>query len=822
MSRSRACTAAAVVATATMLAPGGAGARLLEVRDDLGAPLPGLEVCFWFKTVPRCRDAAAGEPIPWPRGATALRVEGPGHGPVWVEAEDLPDAGPVIVPRKAELVVEGLPAGAALELYSIADPVFRVPLEVVRPPAGETPVLVPSGPMVLAVLSEQHAPDLHRLDAPPGGGAAIRFTARAGWSAVIRVTSAVRRRPLPGAEVRLIATSPTAPAANGELAASRRTDADGLVLLSGLEVPMATAEAVHPAHAPQTVRGLIAPAGGLHLQEVALRPGGALETRILWHGEPGANLRCRLFEYPVDPFQSVAPTRVARRGRTDEEGRWRAGRLPEGLYLLRVTAPGGAAHVDVPLRVTDRRVTERELDLRPRAIVGDVLRDGSPAVGFRVQVRTVWPATGPRGEPSHVVSPTIQGEAVTGADGGYRLTVLTEGPFDVELSAPDGTTIGTRHGQVATEGAEVSFSLAARSLRGRTRVERGGSIDADVSITWRGSRSPLRLQRGRAGPDGSFRFPVLAEVSGTARVVATKDGYLPAEAEVDFDPPDGAPEVELVLAPLRMLRGRVESGRGEPVAGAWVMSCPDRPEYQHWCFGEATTGPDGAFEVPWDVRLIPMMRRPESIRLWVSGPGCPLIDRPVDVSGGDGTGTRRARASSARPCSPRNGPPTSPPAPTRASDAGERSAPLLDGRAPSAHDRLPHPLGGVGAGAAGFGADAAVLHRLGVAVALLGAGPAGDGAGLELGAQGRRVLHPRPGHEAPRERADLCAVQVQADAAPQRGRVVLLQAGVGAGGAHRGARGGGLDEGVGLLARVARGVRVGGEDLVHAVHGAPS
>lgn len=626
-----------MVFTGAMLAPTGAGARLLEVRDDLDAPVPGLEACFWFGTVPRCREAASEEPIPWPRGATALRVEGPGHGPLWIEADDLPPSGPLIVPRKAELTVEGLPAGAALELYSIADPVFRVPLDVVRPEAAAAPVPVPSGPMVLAVLAEGHAPDLHRLDAPPGGGTTVRYTPRAGWSAVVRVSSAVRRRPLPGTEVRLIETSPTAPAANGEVVASRRTDADGLVLLSGLEVPMASAEAAHPAHAPQTVRGLIAPVGSLHLQEVALWPGGALEARVLWHGEPAAGLRCRLFEYPVDPLRRVAPARVARRGRTDDQGRWRVGRLPDGLYLLRVTAPGGAAHVDLPLRVADRRVTEKELDLRPRPIAGEVLRDGAPAEGFRVQVRTVWPATGPRGEPSHAVSPTTQGEAVTGADGSYRLTVLTEGPFDVELSAPDGTTVATRRGQVAAEGAEASFSLAGRSVRGRTRSERGGWLDADVALAWDDSGSPVRVQKGRAGPDGRFEFPVLAEVLGTGRVVATREGYAPAEADVDLRAPEGPPEVELALVPLRRLRGRVTSGRGEPVAGAWVMSCPDEQELLYRCFGEATTGPDGAFEAPWDVRPRPGRPYPESIRLWVSGPGCPLIDVPVDVSGGDGT-----------------------------------------------------------------------------------------------------------------------------------------------------------------------------------------
>ena len=43
---------------------------------------------------------------------------------------------------------------------------------------------------------------------------------------------------------------------------SGRADADGLVLVSGLEIPMASVEAEHPEQAPQRIRGLVAPTGG--------------------------------------------------------------------------------------------------------------------------------------------------------------------------------------------------------------------------------------------------------------------------------------------------------------------------------------------------------------------------------------------------------------------------------------------------------------------------------------------------------------------------------------------------------------------------------
>lgn len=94
------------------------------------------------------------------------------------------------MPRKAALTVDDLPAGGALAVYRADDRSFDVPLDRLRVIEPGRPLLVPSGATVLAITDlaadPAGAPDLHRLDLPPGGSGRVRYTARAGWSAVVR------------------------------------------------------------------------------------------------------------------------------------------------------------------------------------------------------------------------------------------------------------------------------------------------------------------------------------------------------------------------------------------------------------------------------------------------------------------------------------------------------------------------------------------------------------------------------------------------------------------------------------------------------------
>src|SRR5690606_5892854 len=74
---------------------------------------------------------------------------------------------------------------------------------------------------------------------------------------------------------------------------------------------------------------------------------------------------------------------------------------------------------------------------------------------------------------------------------------------------------------------------------------------------------------------------------------------------------------------------------------------------------------------------------------------------------------------------------------------------------------------------AGRRAYAAVLHVPSVHLALVGAGGAGLDAGTQLSHQHPAVAFGEAGGQRTGRRADVCAVEVEADAAPQVGDVGL-------------------------------------------------
>ena len=95
----------------------------------------------------------------------------------------------------------------------------------------------------------------------------------------------------------------------------------------------------------------------------------------------------------------------------------------------------------------------------------------------------------------------------------------------------------------------------------------------------------------------------------------------------------------------------------------------------------------------------------------------------------------------------------------------------------------------------GLSADTAVFVVLGVALALLGAPPAGQPARLQHGPGEAGVVLELAGQDPSRRRAHVGAAQVGADAAAQDGHVIFTEAGVGAGGAGLNAVEAGFDAG---------------------------
>lgn len=634
----------------------------LRFEDDLGAPVPGLEVCFQVRGARRCPqiDPAAG--VRWPASATALWAAGPGHGPVWIERE-MPGRGPagpeVVVPRKAELTVEGVPAGASLAFYRAGDRAFTVPLDRFRVLDPARRILAPPGSTVLAIRERDGALDLHRLDAPPGGAVSVRYTPRTGWSAVLRASAWIDRSPLPGTKVRWIESSPDAPRVRQSELAALQTDGEGLVLLSGIEAAMATAEVAREDRAPITLHGLVAPPGGLLYREVALRPGGTVAAQVLWRGEPAAGLRVALLAQPTDPDRRVAPSEVVFRGRLGDDGRVRIEHVREGRYLLRVSPQAGSglsSHADLVLRIHDRRVAEVAADLHPRAIRGRVTRGGEGAAGHRLHARMVRAISEPdeEGRRRTLTARTVQSTVVTGEDGSYELTLLADGVYLVALHAADGTPIASRYVRLHGGDAEASFRLASEMLRGRVVSSRGGVVgDAEVWVRWGGDRY---VQQASTRPDGRFDFPFEADRVSAGPVVAgaVKDGWLGDQREValgeierhedgtvrlpgsEVDEPARPDRIELTLEPLGQVRGRVVDADGRPLAGVRIASCRDEPGSPLSYVGATESGADGTFEVASGTPEGAPTPRRAPVRLYASGPDCPLTEVAVEPQGPPG------------------------------------------------------------------------------------------------------------------------------------------------------------------------------------------
>jgi hypothetical protein len=172
--------AAAFGAVAAQEAPDGDALRLVDDRGEpLGAP---VEACFVQDLGTDCAEVPAdGSGVAW-RTFDLLRVEGPGHGPVTVRRSAVrPDedgARRLVVPRKVTLRVRRPAIGRAggglsVALHPVTEldpsrPAHRVDLPAGAPGEAFVEVGVPAGDWIVALESRGAAPDLHRLDAPPG------------------------------------------------------------------------------------------------------------------------------------------------------------------------------------------------------------------------------------------------------------------------------------------------------------------------------------------------------------------------------------------------------------------------------------------------------------------------------------------------------------------------------------------------------------------------------------------------------------------------------------------------------------------------------
>jgi hypothetical protein len=563
--------------------------------DDRGQEIrEPLQVCLVRGLERTCQEIRG--PDGWaPAGAFDLvTVEGPGHGPASLKRAELFGPGRrdrIVVPRKATLKIGGLPSAhpVSLSLYPQDDPDFRRPA-VKASLTGTAELRVPAGSFVLSLTLPGTAPDLHLLDLMPGGGAAVAFQARAGWSLLLRAVSQPDGDRLRETRVELRPSPGYGESSQGSKLAV--TERFGIVAFAGLESQIAVATLRRPGYVERQVAGLSASPGSFEFREIALERPGSVRMTITLRGKPAAGARCRIQDFtPSSRYGRQVPAlRALFDGEVGKEGVCMARAIPAGSYNVRVLPPrseveGGAGAEAARLAtvgVEAGRESALEIDLEPMLLGGSVLRGVEPAAGYKVRIGS--PNAGRTEEEVAAVTTDDEGE--------YRATLWTEGEYFVSLFTPAGRLVESKRALVAGGESRCDFRLSRNEIQGIVRDEAGRVVaEAAVNVAWSRTAAPeeasdgnlslpspegeaARFQTWRFFADAEGRFTVpLQAGSGVARLTAAKQGFRPSSSvEIAVDEAAPPQAVELVLASGDDLAGILLTSAGAPVAGGWIAA----------------------------------------------------------------------------------------------------------------------------------------------------------------------------------------------------------------------------------------------------------
>ncbi len=615
----------------------------LTLTDDRGEPLGGpVQVCFVLELETDCVDVAPPERAVEVRPGRLIRVEGPDYGPVTMERAAL-EAGAdgertLAVPRKAHLVVSGT-AEASVEaaLFPTADPDFDRPAYSYGLSAsqGAAEVAIPAGGYVLALEARGAAPDLHRLEAPPGATRHVRYQGRGGGSLIVRAVAGPDLKAVGGAQVRAqqppparrptrappgsrAESSPQEPPAPVHTA---ETAADGLALMNGVEEPLLDVTVAHPDFVEASLPGVSVASGALEHREVTLKVGGILEARIEVGGEPGKDWRCRVLDRAGRSPSQAGSEKSAEiaSAQAGADGLCRLERLPEGRFWLRVAAPEeGEGSDEREVHLVDAETTRVDLHLSPIQVEGRVTRAGEPVAGCTLSAYR----TSETGS-TLLVEPVTQ--ASTDDDGHYEVTLWDTGTFAFELQDPTGRFAASKNAEVTAAGEEIDFVLAPGDLEGEVVDQDGKPLEGAQVMAKVRDEHGMSGQTGVSGADGSFRFPLEAR-GGTAELSAILEGYRPSpKVEVPLSEGVPPPPVVLTLTRGEFLRGLLLAASGAPIAGASILAFPIGPAAfgpgRQALAGHAGSKADGSFEI--------LPAEGPRTRLFAMGPACPLTSADV-------------------------------------------------------------------------------------------------------------------------------------------------------------------------------------------------
>jgi S1-C subfamily serine protease len=424
--------------------------------------------------------------------------------------------------------------------------------------------------------------------------------------------------PIGGARLSFSLFGPPAPGQTPVAVAADGTGAYRVALPAGTHHAFVQADGYAPARAPVAVFGAQA-------RDFRLQPASTIAGRVVRHGT-GA---------PVNSARVRAESRgYFAEAETDAEGAFLIADLEAGDYAVRAQAGPLAGRSVRPVVVgVAERVDGVVIEVETaRAISGRVShRGGGPVAGARVELAESTPFAG---------GGILRGEALSGADGRYRLEGVLPGTYRLSAAAA-GLARGNR--PVTVAGADVT---GADVELGATGLVRGRVLDAQdrpvAGATVRVSRQMNNVSNDsfgpvRSGEDG--RFTVEYVDPGQIAVIANHADKGTAAVDVGTLGPGEEKEVTLRLRGGGVhLRGRVLWDDGTPAVGLVVSS----NSAARWEVGSSTaTGPDGRYSVgPFGVGLLVFLSV-EQVAGWEgarleSQVGRPVrIERPGDVEGID-------------------------------------------------------------------------------------------------------------------------------------------------------------------------------------------
>ena len=358
-----------------------------------------------------------------------------------------------------------------------------------------------------------------------------------------------------------------------------KSGADGSFRLEGVPPGEWSIAAWPPEHAMAS-RDVVVAAGESKSLDLFVRPGAAVEGKVLVDGAPAAGATVRCAEGSKSVVTGKDGTFVLRGFLPEDE--WFEVEVPDFLpQSFNVEIPPGVARVPCTFEV--RRAWKAS---------GTVLLEGKPVAGARVS--TTW---------REIAGPKFNG-AVTSADGTFVLESIDDPHHDslwawsesaglgcsAEFDPVGGTkepvliVLEPKGAAVVIVEDEAGKPVPGASIAAHRRSE--PSRELDVEGDERSGRPPSTMAvtdaKGEAEMSlqpGNWEFRVRAE------------GFFGVDAVGDAGMGIGTPRIPVVLRRGGDLEGRVVDDAGKPVAGATVRTNRfrdvDRPP--------VVTGADGTF-----------------------------------------------------------------------------------------------------------------------------------------------------------------------------------------------------------------------------------